>query len=142
MSTYVSRLYHDLSDMARIVDFVRSVRPVELWTEYPSIYALPEFLSLPINQATTRLWLKDDDHLIGFAYVDAFHTLRFDLDWQRRDDRLESEIILWGDMCLKDKHPFLYTTSHETDSERLAFSDRHQFARLYFAFNDPCRPKG
>jgi hypothetical protein len=44
----------DAPDMFRIVDFVRSVRPVELLTEYPGIYALPEFLS-PMNQATTKL---------------------------------------------------------------------------------------
>jgi mycothiol synthase len=129
MATYVSRLYCDLSDTARIVDFVSSVRPVRLLTEYPGIYDLPEFLSLPMNQATTRLWLNEDNHLVGFAYVDAFHTLRFDIDWQTRDDRLENEIIMWGNTCLKDIHPFLYTTSHETDSQRIAFFDRNQFAR-------------
>jgi len=82
-----------------------------------------------MNQATTRLWLNEDNHLVGFAYVDAFHTLRFDIDWQTRDDRLESEIIMWGNTCLKDTHPFLYATSHETDSQRITFFDRHQFAR-------------
>jgi mycothiol synthase len=129
MATYVSRLHRDLPDTARIVDFVSSVRPVRLLTEYPSIYDLPEFLSLPMNQATTRLWFKDDNHLVGFAYVDAFHTLRFDIDWRMRDDGLENEIIMWGNTCLKDTHPFLDATSHETDSQRIAFFDRHQFAR-------------
>jgi mycothiol synthase len=129
MAAYLSRPYRDLSDTPRIVDFVGSVRPIRLLTEYPSIYDLPEFLSLPANQATTRLWLNEDDHLVGFAYVDAFHTLRFDIDWQTRDDRLENEIITWGTTCLKDTHPFLYATSHQTDSQRIAFLDRNQFAR-------------
>jgi mycothiol synthase len=129
MATYVSRPYCDLSDITRIVDFASSVRPIRLLTEYPSIYDLPEFLSLAVNQATTRLWLNEDNHLVGFAYVDAFHTLRFDIDWQTRDDRLEDEIIMWGNTCLKDRHPFLYATSHETDSQRIAFFDRNRFAR-------------
>jgi len=82
-----------------------------------------------VNRATTRLWLNEDNHVVGFAYVDAFHTLRFDLDWQMRDDRLEDEIIMWGNTCLKDIHPFLYATSHETDGQRIAFFDRNQFSR-------------
>jgi mycothiol synthase len=129
MASYVCRPYCDLSDTTRIVDFVSSVRPVRLLTEYPSIYDLPELLSLPTNQATARLWLDEDNHLVGFAYVDAFHTLRFDINWQTRDDRLEEEIIMWGTTSLKDTHPFLYATSHETDGERIAFLDRNQFAR-------------
>jgi mycothiol synthase len=129
MAAYVSRPYRDLSDTLRIVDFVGSVRPITLLTEYPSIHDLPEFLSLPANQATTRLWLNGDNHLLGFAYVDAFDTLRFDKNWQTRDDRLENEIITWGTTCLKDTHPFLYATSHETDDRRIAFLDRNQFAR-------------
>jgi hypothetical protein len=77
---YDSRPYCDPSDTIRIVAFARSVRPGRLWTEYPSIYALPEFLSLAANRATARLWLDGDDRLAGFAYVDAFHTLRFDIE--------------------------------------------------------------
>lgn len=129
MATYMSRPYCDPSDITRIVDFASSVRPARLLTEYPSIYDLPEFLSLAVNQATTRLWLNEDHHLVGFAYVDAFHTLRFDIDWQTQDDRLENEIIMWGNTCLKDRHPFLYGTSHETDDQRSAFFERHQFER-------------
>jgi len=86
-------------------------------------------LSLPANRATTRLWLNEETRLVGFAYVDAFHTLRFDIDWQHREDSLENEIMMWGISCLKDRHPFLYATSHETDDQRIACLERNQFAR-------------
>ena len=121
--------YHDASDATRIVDFVRSVRSVTLLTEYPSIYDIPELLSLPVNHETARVWQNNRSQMVGYAYVDTFQTLRFDIDWQSRDDELENEIVAWGNECLKGKHPFLYSTSHEIDSERLAFFDRHQFVQ-------------
>jgi mycothiol synthase len=129
MRAYGSRLYRNPSDIDSIVEFTRSVRPAALLAEYPSIYDLPDFLSIPVNQATARLWLNENKRLNGFAYVDTFNTLRFDLDWRTPDERLENEIIRWGNTCLKDIHPFLYGTSHETDSRRIAFFDRHLFAR-------------
>jgi len=119
--------FQDASDVTRIVDFVRSVRPVTLWTEYPSLYDIPELLSLPVNRGTVRVWRNNRNQMVGYAYVDAFQTLRFDVDWRSRDDELEYEIVAWGNECLKGRHPILYSTSHETDSERLAFFDRHQF---------------
>jgi len=113
--------------MTQIVNFVRSVRPVTLLTEYPSVHEIPELLSLPANHGTARVWLNNQNQLVGFAYLDLFQTLRFDIDWQIRDSEFEHEILAWGNECLKGKHAFLYSTSHETDSERLAFFSRHQF---------------
>lgn len=121
--------YNDASDVTQILNFVRSVRPMTLLTEYPGIHEIPELLSLPVNQGTARSWRNNQNQLVGYAYVDLFQTLRFDIDWQIRDYELENEIVAWGNECLKGKHAFIYSTSHETDSERLAFFDRHQFIR-------------
>jgi hypothetical protein len=74
MSQFTSRPYSSLSDIALIVGFLRLFRLASLVTEYPSIHEIPGLLSLPQNQGTTRLWLKED-HIVGFAYVDGFHTL-------------------------------------------------------------------
>jgi ribosomal protein S18 acetylase RimI-like enzyme len=129
MPRYVSRPYRDVTDIASIVDFARAVRPPTLVAEYPSVHDLPDFLSLPENKATTRLWSTENGHLVGFVYIDTFHTLRFDIDWQTADETLETDIIAWGDTCLSGVHPFLYATSHDTDHQRLALFARHGFTR-------------
>ena len=129
MIPLTSRLYQELSDITLIIEFLRSIRPVALLTEHPSIYEIPELLAIPQNQATTRLWLLEEEFLVGFAFVDAFHTLRFDLDWQTQSKQIESEILAWGNECLKNKYPMLYSTSHESDTEHLAFFVRHQFVQ-------------
>lgn len=82
MKPYQEYAYQHAVDQLRVVDFVRFVRPAPLITEYPSVYDLPNLLALSVNQANARLWSDLHGALIGFAYLDAFDTLRFDLDWQ------------------------------------------------------------
>lgn len=125
--TYTSRLFSNVDDIDRITGFVRRIRPESLWSEYPSLWDLPDFLAIPKNQETTRLWFMEDGSLAAFAYVDGFHTLRFDIDWALRDGRLESEIASWGEACVRIRSKTLYGTSHETDKLRLEFFDRHGF---------------
>jgi ribosomal protein S18 acetylase RimI-like enzyme len=69
--------------------------------------------------------------LLGFAFVDVFHTLRFELDWQRTTPALESAVLVWGSECLvkTGSSALLYATSHEADESRLAFLDRQGFDR-------------
>lgn len=129
MAWYVGHAYQHESDITRIIDFVKTVRPPQFVTEYPSVHELGEHLSLPTNQRTLKVWSREHGLLVGFAYIDAFHTLRFDLDWQTHSIALEQEIVSWGAMCVSSHHPFLYATSHEADNERLAFFDRHGFTR-------------
>lgn len=129
MERYTAYAYQHEADIARIINFVWAVRPRRFVTEYPSVHDLGELLSLAVNRNTLRLWSHHDGHLGGFAYIDAFHTLRFDLDWQTYDPVLEHDIINWGETCVRRQHPFLYATSHEADSLRLAFFDRHGFTQ-------------
>lgn len=129
MATYTAHRYDHRTDLAQIVAFVRAVRPTLLLNEYPAAQDLPELLGLAANQATARCWTDERGGLVGFAYLDAFHTLRFDLDWRLQERALEQAIIGWGERCLRGQHPWLYTTSHATDQQRLACLERHQFAR-------------
>jgi len=114
-------------DIAHIINFVWAVRPARFVTEYPSVRALGELLSLPANRSTLKAWSNEQGQLVGCAYIDAFHTLRCDLDWQTQHVALEHDIIMWGETCVRGKHPFLYATSHDADGQRLAFFDRHGF---------------
>ena len=129
MAHHFTQNYSSDGDIARIINFIEAVRSSLCINEYPSARELPELLTLPANQATSQLWSDSDGNLIGFAYVDAFHTLRFDLDWQLQDPTLEQAILAWGEACLVGKHPFLYVTSHNADQQRLNFFKRYQFTQ-------------
>ncbi|HEX6287788.1 MAG TPA: GNAT family N-acetyltransferase [Herpetosiphonaceae bacterium] len=134
MSAFHSRLYGDPTDAARIVEFVRRVRPRERVTDYPGIVDLPDVLT-PVS-ATTRLWFAADDQIVGVAFVDAFQTLRFELDWQRIAPDLEAAVIAWGDGCIRRASGAssdslrIYAAAHEADAARLRFLARHAFTRL------------
>jgi ribosomal protein S18 acetylase RimI-like enzyme len=63
-----------------------------------------ELILLESTRANTRLW-KQDDVLIGFAYVDEFNNLWFDVDttppWL---DAMEAEIVAWGVECIRRRN--------------------------------------
>jgi hypothetical protein len=94
--TFLTSSFAGPSDILLLVDWARLVRPHERVTDYPSIIDLPELLSLPHNQETTRIWFAETGELLSFAFVDVFHTLRFEIDWQRTTPALESAVVAWG----------------------------------------------
>ncbi len=132
---FLSRRLAGASDLSLLVDWVRSLRPTERVTDYPSVIDLHQLLLLPCNQATTRLWLADTGELVGFAFVDVFHTLRFELDWNRTTPDLAAAIVAWGNECRRSSAPaesasLLYATAHEADTPRRAYLERQGFTRL------------
>jgi ribosomal protein S18 acetylase RimI-like enzyme len=132
---YHSRRFAGISDIALLVDWVRTLRSQERVTDYPSAVDLPQLLLLPQNQETTRLWFADTGEPLGFAFVDAFHTLRFELDWQQTTPVLEAAIVAWGNDCLTKtaaaaQSSQLFATAHEADTVRLAYLDHQDFTRL------------
>jgi ribosomal protein S18 acetylase RimI-like enzyme len=129
-----SRQFAGAPDIAPLADWVRGLRSPEHATDYPSAIDLPQLLSLPNNQATTRVWF-DGGETLGYAFVDVFRTLRFELDWEQATPELEAAIVAWGDECLAkfetaEPPSQLLATAHEADAVRLAFFDRHGFTRL------------
>jgi ribosomal protein S18 acetylase RimI-like enzyme len=134
MATH-NRRFAGASDIAPLVDWVRALRPPQRMTDYPSPIDLPQLLSQPHNQEATRLWIDGSGELLGYAFVDVFRTLRFELDWQQATPALEAEIVMWGDECLTktlaaEQPSQLFATAHEADSVRLAYLDRQGFTRL------------
>jgi mycothiol synthase len=133
--TFLSRRFAGSSDIELLVDWVRVVRTHERATDYPSVIDLPQLLLLPHNQQTTRVWFADTGELLGFAFVDAFRTLRFELDWQQTTPALEAAVVAWGNDCLAKTAAAapsspLYATSHQADTIRLAYLDRQGFSRV------------
>ena len=130
-----SRRFAGASDTPLLVDWVRGLRSPERATDYPSVIDLSQLLLLPQNQETTRVWYAENGEPLGFAFVDAFRTLRFELDWRRTTPELEAAIVAWGHECLAktataERSSPLYATSHEADTVRLAYLDRQGFTRL------------
>jgi ribosomal protein S18 acetylase RimI-like enzyme len=132
---FFSRGFADTSDIPLLIDWVRAIRSPERVTDYPSVIDLPQLLALPQNQSTLRLWFTETNDLLGFAFVDVFHTLRFELDWTQVPPELEAEVVAWGESCHTPESTLLsasklYATTHEVDSVRPSFLERHDFASV------------
>ena len=101
MSTFTSRLYFDNTDLVRLIEFLPVARPADRVGDYPGVTDLREMLCQPDLQANTCLWFDQQDQLIAFALVDAFHNLLFDYDHRANSNELEEAIVQWGVMCLR-----------------------------------------
>ncbi len=62
-----------------------------------------ENMLLPSVRAVTRLWL-DGGKIAGFAYIDDYNNLQFEIDPAARSTRLEDEIVEWGLTCVKKRN--------------------------------------
>jgi ribosomal protein S18 acetylase RimI-like enzyme len=127
-----SRPYSGAADLQSMIDLLVAVRPADRITDYPSIVDLREALALASVQISTRLWY-DADGLIGFAFVDPYNGLRFELDWQAADPDLESEMVTWGEQCIRramqecGQSPILHASCRNDDTERIALLERYGF---------------
>ncbi len=133
VDAYLSRLWAGKEDVSLITGLVRAARPRERAADYPTVADVPEALQLPENQSTLRLWFGSEGQLVAYAFVDSFHTLRFDLDPARGTPALEAELGRWADACLSggaaagDRAPELYASCHSDDASRLRLLARLGF---------------
>jgi GNAT superfamily N-acetyltransferase len=113
-------------DADLIVEFSRRVRPPERWLDYPSVVDLPAMLDRPENLASLRLWFAGPD-LAAWAYVDAFNTLRFDLDLGAAPPELEAAVVAWGLEWVRSvAGSTLLATCHEGDAARQRLFERQR----------------
>ena len=68
-----------------------------------TIVDLEENMLLPSVRAATKLWLRGGK-IAGFAFVDDFNNLQFEIEPEHRSARLENEIIEWGVTCVKKRN--------------------------------------
>ncbi len=115
-----------------MLDLLLAVRPAERIKVYPGIVDLHELLALPEVQANTRLWFAGDHQLVGFAIVDRYLNLLFELAPQAAVE-LESEVVAWGESCIRRTFQDgvvsgrLDASCSGEDFERIAFLERHGF---------------
>ena len=118
-----------------MLDLLLTVRPAERLADFPGVVDLREILALSKVQDNTRLWFDADDRIVGFAFVDPYHNLRFEVDPLGADPDLESEIVAWGDTCLEramqesGESLTLDASCRDDDAERTKLLERHGFMR-------------
>lgn len=130
MNHISSRLYEDEKDFPSIIDLLTAVRPPEHLNDYPVKVDLEENLASQTIRANTRLWF-DDGQLIGWAFVDEFNNLRWELD-PRYAGLLGSQIVEWGETCMREaldegESTTLDASCREDYMERIAFLKRYGF---------------
>jgi len=128
-----SRTYSGSADLQLMIDLLVAIRPAERIADYPGIVDLRELLALSSVQANTRLWFGAEGQVIGFAFVDHYHNLRFEFDRQAAHPDIEAEIVEWGMARLQragqaNGEPLMLDASClADDAERIALLKRHGF---------------
>jgi hypothetical protein len=78
MSHVSSRIYESEKDFQIILDLLTKVRPSTHLNDHPVKVDIEENLASEEIRANTRLWF-DEGQPIGWAYVDEFNNLRWEL---------------------------------------------------------------
>jgi len=98
-----------------------------LISRLPSLSTIPDFeenIQLDSIKSTTRLWLNDQK-LIGFAYVDDYYNLWYELDPSlTSENEIGNEIINWGVNCIKERNHRLHEAGTLDFSCEAALTDR------------------
>jgi ribosomal protein S18 acetylase RimI-like enzyme len=94
-----------------------------------------EQILLSSIRATTRIW-KQDNKMVGFAFVDEYNNLWFDTEIDvALANELENEIIEWGVVCRKSRitetgaDNTLDCTCDAVDHHRISVLEKHGFTR-------------
>jgi len=133
MTTLVSRVYAGPQDLQSILDLWSAVRPPARSTVYPAMVDLHELLALKEVQDNTRLWHAADGQVVGFAIVDRYLNLLFELAPQADGHKLESQMVGWGEVCVQRTFQggvvsgSLDASCAGDDFERIALLERNGF---------------
>jgi len=135
MALYIHQAYAGEADLQAMIDVLVRARPADRIADYPSIVDLQEFLTRPEVQVNTSLWHDAQGRLVGFALVDEFNDLLFDVLPEATGQGLETQMIAWGVERIRqtrqpESEPLtLDAGCREDDVERLALLEQHGFVR-------------
>jgi ribosomal protein S18 acetylase RimI-like enzyme len=125
-----SRAYSHPGDLARILDFVRTVRPPERIGDDPHSVDLEELLLLPEIHANTRLWFGPAGELRACACVDTFDHLRFEFAPGSEGD-FGADVVAWGEGIIRARgNSTLGASCRSEDQSHQDFLLAHGFERL------------
>jgi ribosomal protein S18 acetylase RimI-like enzyme len=92
-----SHLLQNQSDVQQMVELI------ERLPDGSTIVDFVETISLSSVRSRTKLW-EEDEKLVGFAFVDDYNNLRFEILPQHRTAQIENEIIEWGIECMRKRN--------------------------------------
>jgi ribosomal protein S18 acetylase RimI-like enzyme len=116
-----------------MLGLLKAVRPADRITDYPSPVDVREAMALAGVRANTRLWFDGGGRMVGFAFVDPYHNLRFEFDQQAAGSDLALEIVRWGEVCIRramqetGESLTLAASCRDDNTERIALLARHGF---------------
>lgn len=156
MNQLTSRTYEGEKDFQIIIDGLKKFRPAKYISDFPGQTDIEEKLAVEDIRANTRLWF-DGGQSIGWAYVDDFNNLHWEMDDQYTD-LIGDELVAWGDACIRKKlangeTATLDTNCREDYTARISFLQRHGFQQtgdtnvamtrsLFTPIPDPVLPQG
>lgn len=113
-----------------MIDLITSVRPQKYLDDYPSKVDMEENFASTEIHTNTRLWFENSQ-LVGWAFVDNFRNVWWELDHQF-EELLGKQIIEWGVDCIRrtlsnDEKATLDTSCREDNADRLSFLHKHGF---------------
>lgn len=123
MNSYLVRNETDIQWMRELIQRL---------PDKPTIEFFEEFIARQTIRDGTRLWTHAD-RLAGFAFIDEFNNLRFEIDPDFASEGLEDEIVNWGVLCMRERNAqsgqnetLDYSCSPE-NRQRIAIVERHGF---------------
>lgn len=99
-----SYLLHDETDIQQMRALINQL-------PQPTVVDFEETMLLPTVRANTRLW-QVNGQLAGFAFVDDYNNLRFEIAPEFHSKQLEDELIAWGVTCVQNRNA--ETGAHDT----------------------------
>ena len=106
---------------------IQQMRTLIAQLSQPTIVDFEETMLLPTVRATTRLWQVNEE-LAGFAFVDDYNNLRFEIAPEFHIKQLEDEIIAWGITGVQNRNA--ETGAHDTLDAAFSRDNSWQIALL------------
>lgn len=133
MSQLSDRGYQGKKDFPILIDLIARFRPPEHRLDFPNKVDLEEAFASATVRKNARLWFEDDV-LVGWAYVDEYNNLIWEMD-NRYEGLIGKEIIQWGELCVrrslpKERTGLLQANCRADHTSRMAFLQRHGFRKL------------
>jgi mycothiol synthase len=130
--TITNRPYENEKDFQTMLDLMERIRPASHARDYPIKVDIEENLASEAIRANVKLWF-DAGRPIGWAYVDDFNNLRWELELPYTDT-VGAEMVAWGEDCTRSgkvlvagEESTLDASCRDDYQERLDFLTRHGF---------------
>lgn len=133
MNLLQAREYRD--EFESLATLVKNARPAAWADDYPSANDLRQLLTDPSIRQNTCVWQDSNGEIVGYALVDAFNNLLFDVLPYVRRNASDAEILAWGVQCMQRRNTQAGTNDtldavcRDEDEDRTAWLKRAGFVR-------------